>query len=942
MDKFINKIAKKIYDTKQHQLEELNIVLPSKRAGTFFKQALSDLSDIPLWMPKIYSIEEWLEELSGFTIIDKTQLLFELYISYQNVFPKDEQDSFEAFLKWAPILLTDFNDIDSYFEQPQKLFNYIHQAKKIEVWTPLGGEPSEMVKNYLRFWELMGLLFTDFKARLKEQNIAFQGMAYRKASDRVSKWIAERNPLKSSVYYLGFNAMNPCEAHIMRTLIAEDVAEVFWDADEYYLKDKKQEAGKYLRQYQQWPEFENRKFNWVCSELKKPKNINVYGVPKGVAQAQLAGSLLDKSVSKNQELKDVALVLADEKMLLPVLEFLPNSIKKLNITMGNSLRNVHLYAFFDAFFQLHINREKLSGDKIKFYHQDLFKIWQHPAFQNSGSTKSLEKLKTSLQKQNHSFPSKEDILNSCESDILPWIEALLNYQSSNPFEIIDNALKLTALIKDEIIAQGRKNSLDLELLFAFAKLFNQMKNLQDKYGFIHELKTIHHLFQQSAKIENLSFYGEPLSGLQLMGMLETRNLDFEHVILLSANEGFLPTGKSDNSFIPFDIRRETGLPTYMDKDAVFAYHFYRLAQRCKSLTLVYNTETDALSSGEKSRFITQLENELKLKYPEEINFNEEILSHPLKKVEPKELSIIKNEAIKERLKEIATNKGFSPSSLNTYKNCPLQFYYEKILKIKDPTGIEETIEANTLGTVVHRALEDFFRPFLNQQINTEDLKVILPKIPAKLKELFQEEFKSGVFNKGKNKLIYTVAEQFLHSFIKKELKLISKGNEIHIKGLEKDLKTEICIEEIDFAVKLNGNADRIDKFNGQLRIIDYKTGKVELNELQTDDMEKLIREKKFHKGFQLYLYAYMYQQMYPEQELLEAGIVSFRSLKKGFLRAGFKENGKVNELLSSDLLGNFEKEFKDLLKEIFNPNIPFEHKNRKEPCRFCDPEAFRL
>ena len=217
----------------------------------------------------------------------------------------------------------------------------------------------------------------------------------------------------------------------MRTLITEDVAEVFWDADEYYLKDKKQEAGKYLRQYQQWPEFENRKFNWVCSELKKPKNINVYGVPKGVAQAQLAGSLLDKSVSKNQELKDVALVLADEKMLLPVLEFLPNSIKKLNITMGNSLRNVHLYAFFDAFFQLHINREKLSGDKTKFYHQDLFKIWQHPAFQNSGSTKSLEKLKSSLQKQNLSFPSKEDILNSCESNILPWIEALLNYQSSN-------------------------------------------------------------------------------------------------------------------------------------------------------------------------------------------------------------------------------------------------------------------------------------------------------------------------------------------------------------------------------------------------------------------------------------------------------------------------------------------------------------------------------
>jgi len=941
MDKFINKIAKQIYDTKQHQLEKLSIVLPSKRAGIFFKQALSDLSDIPLWMPKIYSIEEWLEELSGFTIIDKTQLLFEMYISYQNVFPKDEQDSFEVFLKWSPMLLTDFNDIDSYFEHPQKLFNYIHQAKKIEAWTPLGGEPSKMVKNYLHFWELMGLLFTDFKLRLKEQNIAFQGMAYRKASDHISKWITKNNPLKSSVYYLGFNAMNPCEAHIMRTLIAEDIAEVFWDADEYYLKDKKQEAGKYLREYKQWPEFENREFNWVCSELKKPKSINVYGVPKGVAQAQLAGSLLDKSIAKKQELKDVALVLADEKMLLPVLEFLPNSIDKLNITMGNSLRNVHFYAFFDAFFQLHINREKLSSGKTKFYYQDLVKIWQHPAFQNSGSANSLEKLKSRLQKQNHSFPSKDDILNSCESDLFPWVNALLNYKNSNPLDFIDNTLKLITLIKNEIVAKGRKDSLVLEQLFAFTKLFNQIKNLQDKYGFIKELKTLHHLFQQSAKIEILSFFGEPLSGLQLMGMLETRNLDFKHVILLAANEGFLPTGKSDHSFIPFDIRKETGLPTYIDKDAVFAYHFYRLIQRCKSLTLIYNTETDALNSGEKSRFITQLENELTLKYPKEFTFNEEILSHTLKKVEPKELSIIKDEAIKERLKELATGKGFSPSSLNTYKNCPLQFYYEKILNIKEPAVMEETIEAKTLGTVVHRALEDFYRPYLNREINTEDLKSMLAKIPAKLKELFLEEFKSGIFNKGKNKLIYTVAEEFLHSFIKKEIILISEGNEIYIKGLEKELKTEICIEEIDFAVKLNGNADRVDKLNGQLRIIDYKTGKVELGELQTNDMDKLIRDKKFHKGFQLYLYAYIYQQMYPEQELLETGVVSFRSLKKGFLPAGFIEEGKVNKLLNHNLLGDFEKKFKNLLKEIFNPNIPFEHKNRKEPCRFCDPEAFR-
>ena len=940
MEKFINKIARKLYDSKRGQLEDHIVVLPSRRAGTFFKQALSELNDTPIWMPKIYSIEEWLEELSGYLIVDRMTLLFEMYDSYKSVFPKKEQDSFESFLKWAPTLLTDYNDIDAYLERPQTLFNYLHQAKKIEAWAPLDEKPSKLVKNYLRFWELMGLLFIDFKKRLKTQNIAFQGMAYRKAFNNINSWVLKNKPEKKTICYVGFNAMNPCEEGIMRFLIAEDIAEAFWDADTYYLKDEKQEAGRYLRQHKLWSEYENRDFNWLCSELKKKKEINVFGVAKGVAQAQLAGALIDQRKTQNRGLKDVALVLADENLLLPVLEFIPDCIDKLNITMGNSLRNMHLYSFFDAFFQLHINREKLNGNKAKYYYKDLFKIWQHPFFQSIENTRALEKLKHKLQKQNISFPSKESILDCCDAQIMPWVATVLNYKSSKPFSIIDDALYLIRLIKDEIISQGKKDSLDLEQLFSFSKLFNQIKNLQDKYDFIKELKTLHHLFQQSAKLEKFSFFGEPLSGLQVMGMLETRNLDFEHVILLSANEGFLPEGKSDNSFIPFDIRKEVGLPTYIDKDAVFAYHFYRLAQRCKTLTLVYNTESDAFGSGEKSRFITQLENELYLKYPKEISFNEKLFSHPHQGVGRKELSIIKDVEIQLRLKEIATGKGFSPSSLNTYKSCPVQFYYEKILKIKDPRGIEETIEANTLGTVIHRALEDFYSPYLNQLLTIADLKAIQPKVSKKLKNLFAEEFKKGVFNKGKNLLIYTVAEQFISSFIKEEIKLLSKGNEICIKGLEENLISEINVPGIDFPVNLNGNADRLDFFNGNLRIIDYKTGKVELNELQTGDMKNLIQEKKFHKGFQVFLYAYLYQKMHPEQEELAAGIISFRSLKKGFLPAGLKKEGKTSTLLNTGVLFSFEKEFKGLIKEIFDYNIPFEHRNRKEPCRFCDPEQF--
>ncbi len=938
MEKFINKVAHSIFVSNRGETDGLIIILPSKRAGTFFKKALADLSETPMWAPKIYSIEEWLEELSGYTVIDRTTLLFELFISYQKTFPKAEQDSFETFLKWAPTLLTDFNDIEGYLERPDMLFSYLDQAKKVEAWSPLGGKPSILVKNYLRFWELLGLLFIDFKHRLSCQNLAFQGMASRKASGSINQWLLEKKPAKGSICYIGFNAMNPCEEQIMRALISEGVAEVFWDVDSYYLNDKKQEAGKYFRQHMRWSEFENRPFSWLSSELKNPKEINVYGVPRGVAQAQLAGALVDK---QKQGLQDVALVLADEKLLLPCLEFLPKGVNKLNVTMGSVLQNTHMYALFDALFQLHINKEKLSERGLTFYYKDLFKIWQHPAFQNSHISLALEKFKTTIKNQNIVFATKKTLLGSCEIEIKPWFEVLLNYNRSNPVGIIDTALSLIDLIKNITIGRGDNHSLDLEQLFAFARLFNKIKTLYEKYGFIKELKTLHHLFQQSSQHESLSFVGEPLSGLQLMGLLETRTLDFEHVILLSANEGVLPEGKTDNSFIPFDIRNDFGLPTYIDRDAIFAYHFYRLAQRCKSLSLVYNTETNAFGSGEKSRFITQLENELVPKYSKDIIFKDQVLSHPIQRIKNQGLVIIKNTDIQSRLKGFAKESGFSPSSLNTYKNCPLQFYYEKILRIKEPSDIKETIEANTLGTVVHRALEDLYSPFLDLVLSENDLRSMLAKTPSKLKELFKQEFKNGNFNKGKNLLIFSVAEQFITSFIKRERQLVSEGNKIIVKGLEVALKTSINIKGINFPVFINGNVDRIDSFNGVLRIIDYKTGKVDLNELHSDDIEKLIREKKLHKGFQLFLYAWLYQKTFNYKDPFLAGVISFRSLKKGFLSAGFKTGTKVNPFFNPDIISVFEEGFKNLIKDVFNKNIHFHHNDRKEPCRFCDPEMFR-
>lgn len=940
MEKFISRIAKQIFSSRNGELEGLTIVMPGKRAGTFLKKALSELSDKPIWAPKIYSVESWLEEISGLTILDRTSLMFEMYTSYVAVFPSNEQDSFEEFVKWAPTTLTDFNDIDAYVESPETLFNYLHDAKKIEHWSPKNAEPTITVKKYLRRWNLLGELFTNFKSHLNKQGLAFQGMAYRKASENVRFWMKEKSLKKASVCYVGFNAMNPCEKHIMTVLISEGVAESFWDADEYYISDKKQEAGKYLRKHKEWLELKEGGFNWLSSGLKNKKKIRYIGVPKGVAQAQLAGSLINDLSKKKQKLKDVALVLADENLLLPVLDFLPESVDKLNVTMGCSLRSTQLFSLFDSLFLLHINSLRIGDPDAGFYYKDLFKVWEHPLFKNPVNSAELVKLKEVLKKENISFPSKEIILSTCKKEFTKWLNSVLDFDEKDPFCLIDNSLSIITLVKENLITQGKKDSLEIEQLFAFTKLFHRIKNLQKKYGFIKELKTIHKLFQQAVNIERLSYYGEPLSGLQVMGMLETRNLDFEHIILLSVNEGVIPSGSREQSFIPFDIRKELGLPTHVDKDAIFAYHFYRLIQRCSSVTFVYNTQTDMMGSGEKSRFLSQLEHELVPKYPENISFQQEVLSHPLTPLITKNLSVPKSLAIIKKLKEIAGTKGFSPSSLNLYKNCPLQFYYEKVLNVKEPNVLEEIVEANTLGSIIHQTLEELYKESLNLILTPEILNTLLKKVPKKTKEVFSKEFKKGKINTGKNKLIYTVAEHFSQSFISKELSMVKSGDEIIIKAVEEVFKNIITIEGFGFPVFLNGTADRVDLLNGSLRIIDYKTGLVNPGELKSDDMRKVVRDLNYNKAFQLFFYAYLFHKLHPKNYTFYSGIISFRSLKKGFMAASFDGEKGGGTHMNHKVLRMFEKELEELIKDLFDTNVPFHHKNREEPCRFCDPEAF--
>ena len=442
--------------------------------------------------------------------------------------------------------------------------------------------------------------------------------------------------------------------------------------------------------------------------------------------------------------------------------------------------------------------------------------------------------------------------------------------------------------------------------------------MQIEFEYFTDLKTLSLFFKQLIGSETLSFQGEALRGLQLMGMLETRVLDFENIILTSTNEGVLPASSQQNTFIPFDVKLAFGLPTYREKDAIFSYHFFRLLQRAKNVFILYNTEHDVFGSGEKSRFVTQLE-----------MMRDDIIQ---KNISPKVIAnkkelkeVRKNEVTFVRLKELA-EKGISPSALTNYLYNPVSFYKQKILKIKEFDDVEETVAFNTLGTVVHEALDELYQPFVGSFLSVEDVSNMEKESKDLVVKHFELQFKNGDLTKGKNRLIFEVANRFVSNFLSKEKELVkNEKNKLKIIATEENLSAEIIIEGIDFPIKLHGQVDRVDELNGVLRIIDYKTGMVTGGNLRVPEFNAL-RDEKHLKAIQVLLYAYLYTKSknYNFSKPLEAGIFSFKNLNSGFLPIDFALPRKKPETnITQEKLDEFIEELKIYIKEIYNPEIDF-------------------
>lgn len=890
-------------------------ILPSRRAGVFLKHNIGSVLKKTVFSPQILSIEEFIETLSELRLKSNAELLFEFYKAYLSITPKDPE-GFDSFAKWAQILLQDFNEIDRYLIPQDKLFGYLSAIKNLDHWS-VQTEQTDLVKNYLRFWNQLPKFYKAFTESLKQKKIGYQGLIYREATENLESYLQTSNVQH---VFLGFNALNTAEETIIQELLQNDLASIYWDVDSHFFNSNTHDAGLFTRQHKNnWRYFENHDFKWVSNHYTRPKTIQAIGIPKAIGQGKYIGNLLEK---RGKNLDNTAVVLGDESLLDVVINSLPENVDALNITMGFPLKKTPLAALFDQLFLM----QRKGGRSKNTYYKNIIAVLSNPfinqVFKKDG-VDVASRIIREIQDKNLIYVTL-DRLKSIPEVNPDHIELLFANWGDNPMHALENCSKLILNIKKVLSIDKKANILALEYLYRFNELFNQLKSLLEIFDFVKDLKTLYGIYKELLSSETLDFRGEPLEGLQLMGMLESRVLDFETVIISSVNEGILPSGKSHNSFIPFDVKLEYNLPTYKEKDAVYAYHFFRLIQRAKNVYILYNTEPDALNGGEKSRFITQLE----IEGIHRIKHRIVVPETPIINKTPKTIS--KNRDVLKSLQDIA-KKGFSPSSLTSYIRNPIDFYYQKVLGIKQFEDVEETVAANTLGTVVHNTLEDFYKPFEGDFLRVEDLKNLKTKINTTVEHHFKDLYKEGDLKSGKNLIIFEIAKRYVLNFINLEIETLKQGNAIKIIAIESDdNKVQLNIPELDFPVYLNGKVDRVDEFNGRTRIIDYKTGKVEQSKVSVVHWRDINTDyEKYSKPYQILAYAYMMNAKTSFTQPVEAGIISFKNLSNGFLKFAKKESEyskTKDELITQETLDNYFVELKKLILEICNPDIDFEEK----------------
>tara|TARA_B100000003_G_scaffold78151_1_gene70100 strand:- start:2619 stop:5342 length:2724 start_codon:yes stop_codon:yes gene_type:complete len=900
---FLDEISKKIISLN-YQFEDIKIVVPNKRAISFFKKSLSNNLSKPQFSPEIISIEKFMEEMSGLKKIQRIDLLFHLY----EICKIDNIGEFNEFLRWANTALDDFDEIDFHLLNADDFFEYESSLARIEEWAK-GNSSNDLMKNHSSFFNSLKIYYEKLYKNLMHENKGSLGMIFREAVGNLEIYLQNTNKFH---FFVGFNALNKCESQIFQEFLSLRKGEIIWDIDKFLYEDESNSAGKFIRKYfNEWNYLRQKKESFAEKNFELKKKISLVGVPKNVGQSKYAAEISENIYKKSKREKTV-IVLGKETLLTPLLSGFSNNEIKWNVTMGYPISQTSSSDFFDLFFKMHINVSS-NGFYYKNIHEIITNSWVKEMFQFNkiNIISDMEKLKKTNQiLVDSSFFVDQNSQNN--------LKKLFFKKFKDSKDFINRLLN----ISDFFISFF--GSIDLEKIFLELNHFKRIKEIflqildKNKIDLIgNDINSLYKTFKFLIGSEKVNFSTDSSEGIQIMGLLETRLLDFENVIITNVNEGVLPPGKKNHSFISFESRKKFEMFTFLDKDAIYTYHFYRLIQRAKNIFLIYNTKSEGLNSGEKSRFIYQLKfNNLKNHDLKEIN-----LGYDFKKQYSKIDLIKKTEQVEKRLAEISS-KGFSPSSLIDYLTDPIEFYYKRILKIRETEKIESTLSYTGRGKIVHKVLEDLYEPYLNKTLRLENFNLMEKRIEGLINEKFKKIYGNSYKKTGSNYIIHEVLKKNIKDFILKEKNLVKDGRTIEIIYLEEDLEKNISIPSLPFPVKFRGQPDRIDKLDGVTRIIDYKTGKILPSNLKLSKIENLFSGTKFISSFQLLSYFYLYSNHLENNDSVQAGIISFKNLDQYFMPLSLSGSQK-NNFIDPSTLSLFEKSLIDLIIEIFNSKIPF-------------------
>lgn len=955
MESFLKLVAADLYKHTEGNLAHTAVVFPNKRAGLFFNEYLAQESDSPIWSPAYVSISELFRSLSPWEVGDPVKLVCELY----KIFRRETQstETLDDFYFWGEMLISDFDDADKNRVDTDKLFSNLQDLRNImDDYTFIDDEQEEAIRQFFQnfsierrtalkerfisLWDVLGNIYKGFRESLASQNIAYEGMMYRHVIEHLD---VDKLPYEKYVF-VGFNVLNKVEHTLFTQLKDVGKAVFYWDYDEFYMKENRQavthEAGEFIRRNLR--DFPSPLSGELFKNLSKPKEVHYIASSTENAQARYLPQWIRNNLTTPE--KETAVVLCNEALLQPVLHSLPAEVKHVNITMGFPLSQTPVYSFLIALLELHTHGFNFKSGRYTF--QSVVTLLKHPyTRQLTGQAELLEK---ELTRNNRFYPlpgelGKDEFLTRLFTPLSGNLNLCIRL--SETLQQVAGIYQANTSGTEDTDAF---NQLYRESLFKAYTTINRFRTLIEEDELTVQSETFRRLLVKVLSTTNIPFHGEPAIGMQVMGVLETRNLDFRHLVLLSVNEGQLPKSGGDSSFIPYNLRKAFGMTTIEHKIAVYAYYFYRLLQRAERITLIYNTSSDGLNRGEWSRFMLQF----LIEWPHPIT--RQFLEAGQSPQGTSSITVEKTPDVMRQMQSLfdvrANPKAkFSPSALNYYLDCPLKFYYRYVAGLSAPDEVSAEIDSATFGSIFHYAAEHIYKDLTThgKVINKEALETLL-RNEVKLQDYVDTAFKKLFFNVPQNEKPEYNGVQLINSaviarYLKQLLQNDLRYAPFTFIASEMEVDEPIDIQTPKGVIKsrIGGIIDRMDSKDGTLRIVDYKTG----GDADTPPhVESLFipDKKRSNYVFQTFLYAAIMCRKQPTMKIAPALLYIHRAATETYspvIQMG--EPRKPKEAVED--FSKYEKEYRErlqgLLEEIFNPEKSFTQTEIIEKCTYCDFKA---